>query len=193
MALSPLCVIITRCEISLTVKLMTEFITGVVTHTPVWVWVLFVFLISRGIKARKPAIVTLEKLAIIPAIFLVWDIYDLVVFRKLTVASCALWVAGLLAGAALGYLLIKQAAVTRTAQPRSLYRQADYSALPLMMLAFAVKYLLGVMTAVSPATLQQPGMSAFAIISGGVFAGVFVGKFTRYVRVYLGAAPQQVS
>lgn len=62
-----------------------------------------------------------------------------------------------------------------------------------MMLAFAVKYLLGVMTAVSPATLQQPGMSAFAIISGGVFAGVFVGKFTRYVRVYLGAAPQQVS
>lgn len=67
---SPLsCVIITRCEISLTVKPMTEFITGVVTHTPVWVWVLFVFLITRGIKARKPAIVTLEKLAIIPAIF----------------------------------------------------------------------------------------------------------------------------
>lgn len=193
MARSPLCVIITRCEISLTVKLMTEFITGVVTHTPVWVWVLFVFLISRGIKARKPAIVTLEKLAIIPSIFLVWDIYDLVMFRKLTVASCALWVAGLLAGAALGYLLIKQAAVTRAAQPRSLYRQADYSALPLMMLAFAVKYVLGVMTAVSPETLQQPGMSAFAIISGGVFAGVFVGKFTRYVRVYLGADVPQVS
>jgi len=172
---------------------MTEFLTGVVTHTPVWVWVLFVFLITRGIKARKPAIVTLEKLAIIPAIFLFWDIYDLVVFRKLTVASSALWIAGLLAGAALGYLLIKQTAITRAELPRSLYRQADYSALPLMMLAFGVKYVLGVMTAVSPATLQQPGMSAFAIISGGVFAGVFVGKFTRYVRVYRFASQQQVS
>jgi hypothetical protein len=62
-----------------------------------------------------------------------------------------------------------------------------------MMLAFGVKYVLGVMTAVSPATLQQPGMSAFAIISGGVFAGVFVGKFTRYVRVYRFASQQQVS
>lgn len=172
---------------------MTEFITGVVTHTPVWVWVLFIFLISRGIKARKPAIVTLEKLAIIPAIFLIWDIYDLVVFRKLTVATCTLWIAGLLAGAALGYLLVKQVNTTRAAQPRSIYRQADYSALPFMLLAFGVKYVLGVMTAVSPETLQQPGMSAFAIVSGGVFAGVFLGKFTRYVRVYLSAAPQQAS
>lgn len=135
---------------------MTEFLTGVVTHTPVWVWVLFVFLITRGIKARKPAIVTLEKLAIIPAIFLFWDIYDLVVFRKLTVASSALWIAGLLAGAALGYLLIKQTAVTRAELPRSLYRQADYSALPLMMLAFGVKYVLGVMTAVSPPRCSSP-------------------------------------
>lgn len=36
-------------------------------------------------------------------------------------------------------------------------------------------------------------MSAFAIISGGVFAGVFVGKFTRYVRVYLFTSQQHVS
>jgi hypothetical protein len=32
---------------------MFEFLIGVVTHTPVWVWVLFIFLISR-IKARGP-------------------------------------------------------------------------------------------------------------------------------------------
>jgi hypothetical protein len=32
---------------------MFEFLFGVVTHTPAWVWVLFIFLISRGIKARR--------------------------------------------------------------------------------------------------------------------------------------------
>ncbi|MDU4271827.1 MAG: hypothetical protein E7I10_00215 [Enterobacter asburiae] len=42
---------------------MFEFLFGVVTHTPAWVWVLFIFLISRGIKARRPATVTLERLA----------------------------------------------------------------------------------------------------------------------------------
>ena len=168
---------------------MFEFLFGVVTHTPAWVWVLFIFLISRGIKARRPATVTLERLAIIPAIFLIWDIYDLVVYRTLTPGTVALWTAGILAGAALGYFLIKQAVITRADAPRSLYRQADYTALPFMMLAFGVKYVLGVMSAVSPQTMQQPAMSALAIVSGGVFAGVFIGKFARYVGVYVARVP----
>lgn len=101
---------------------MFEFLFGVVTHTPAWVWVLFIFLISRGIKARRSATVTLERLAIIPAIFLIWDIYDLVVYRTLTPGTVALWTAGILAGAALGYILIRQAVITRADAPRSLYR-----------------------------------------------------------------------
>lgn len=108
---------------------MFEFLIGVVTHTPVWVWVLFIFLISRGIKARRPATVTLERLAIIPGIFLIWDIYDLIVYRTLTPGTVALWTAGILAGAAL------------------------------------------------------------AIVSGGMFAGVFIGKFARYVGVYVARVP----
>ncbi len=168
---------------------MFEFLIGVVTHTPVWVWVLFIFLISRGIKARQPTTVTLERLAVIPAIFLIWDIYDLVVYRTLTPETVILWTAGIFAGAALGYFLIKQAVITRADAPRSLFRQADYTALPFMMLAFGVKYVLGVMSAVSPQTMQQPAMSALAIVSGGVFAGVFLGKFARYVGVYVARVP----
>ncbi|MNP81444.1 hypothetical protein D3C76_1798000 [compost metagenome] len=61
-----------------------------------------------------------------------------------------------------------------------------------MMLAFAVKYVLGVMSAIAPDVLLRPGVSAFAIITGGLFAGVFVGKFVRYVRVYLAAEMREV-
>ena len=57
---------------------MAEFVVAMLVHTPVWVYVLLVFLLFRGIKARIPATVTLEKLALIPALFLFWDIYDLV-------------------------------------------------------------------------------------------------------------------
>ena len=112
-----------------------------------------------------------------------------VVYRTLTPGTVALWTAGILAGAALGYFLIKQAVITRADAPRSLYRQADYTALPFMMLAFGVKYVLGVMSAVSPQTMQQPAMSALAIVSGGVFAGAFIGKFARYVGVYVARVP----
>ncbi len=171
---------------------MIDFILGVLIHTPFWVYLILLFLISRGIKARRPATVALEKLAIIPAIFLLWDIYDLLVFRKLTLATGSLWLVGLLSGAAMGYILIKRTAVARAAAPRSIYREADYSALPFMMLAFAVKYVLGVMSAIAPDVLLRPGVSAFAIITGGLFAGVFVGKFVRYVRVYLAAEMREV-
>lgn len=169
---------------------MVDFISQTVVHTPVWVWVLFIFLISRGIKARKPATVTLEKLAIIPALFLVWDLYDLLTYRDVTLATCMLWLAGLLSGAAMGYILIPRSAASRAAAPRALHRQPDYSALPFMMLAFAVKYVLGVMNAIAPAMLERPGVSAFVIVVGGLFAGVFVGKFTRYVAIYLAGEAQ---
>lgn len=49
---------------------MAEFVVAMLVHTPVWVYVLLVFLLFRGIKARVPATVTLEKLALIPALFL---------------------------------------------------------------------------------------------------------------------------
>lgn len=168
---------------------MFDFLTNMLAQTPVWVWVLFAFLVSRGVRARKPATVTLEKLAIVPAIFLVWDIYDLVIYRPPTLATLSLWVAGILAGAALGYVLIRSTVVIRAAAPRTISRQADYTALPFMMLAFLVKYVLGVMNAIAPQTLQQPAMSALAIVSGGLFAGVFIGKFARYMSVYLARVP----
>lgn len=163
---------------------MPEFIAHMLVDTPVWVYVLFVFLLIRGIKARQPATVSLARLAIVPLIFFVWDLYDLMVYRHLTAGIIAIWIAGLLFGALLGYWLIKPARVCRGAQPRTISRPADFSALPLMITAFVIKYVFGVMAAVSPQTLQQPAVSATAVMVGGVFAGSFIGKFTRYLQRY---------
>nr|WP_159465266.1 DUF6622 family protein [Scandinavium goeteborgense] len=161
---------------------MLEFVAHMLIGTPIWVYVLFVFLLIRGIKARQPATVTLERLSIIPLIFLAWDLYDLVLYRDLTLNVVMLWMAVLIIGAALGYWLIKPERLSRGSAPRTINRPADYSALPLMMTAFAIKYVFGVMAAVSPQTLQQPGISATAVVVGGLFAGSFIGKFTRYLQ-----------
>ena len=164
---------------------MAEFVVNMLKNTPVWVYQLFAFLLYRGIRARTPATVTLEKLALIPAIFLVWDIYDLITYRDPTLITYIQWAIGILSGAIIGYILINPGRVSRSSAPRSIHRPADYSALPFMLLAFGVKYVLGVLNAISPDVLRQPAMSALAIITGGMFAGIFVGKFTRYVSVWL--------
>ncbi|MBF0032024.1 hypothetical protein HAX39_05400 [Citrobacter freundii] len=164
---------------------MAEFVLNMLQHTPVWVYLLFIFLLYRGIKARTPATVTLEKLALIPAIFLFWDIYDLITYRDPTLITYIQWAIGIISGAIIGYMLINPSRLSRSSAPRSIQRPADYSALPFMLLAFGVKYVLGVLNAIAPDVLHQPAMSALAIIAGGIFAGVFVGKFTRYVSVWL--------
>lgn len=164
---------------------MAEFVLGMLEHTPVWVYLLFAFLLYRGIKARTPATVTLEKLALIPAIFLFWDIYDLITYRDPTLITYIQWTIGIISGAIIGYILINPDRLSLSSAPRSIHRPADYSALPFMLLAFGVKYVLGVLNATAPDVLRQPAMSALAIITGGMFAGVFVGKFTRYVSVWL--------
>lgn len=163
---------------------MFEFIVHMLVDTPLWVYALFLFLLFRGIKARRPATVTLARLAIIPLIFLVWDLYDLVIYRQLSLLIVLLWLGVLIIGALLGYALIRPERITRGNNPGTLHRPADYSALPLMMTAFAIKYVFGVMAAVAPATMQKPAISATAVVVGGVFAGSFLGKFTRYLRCY---------
>lgn len=167
-----------------------EFVYAIVTKTPVWVYVLFIFLLLRGLKARKPAIVSLEKLAIIPLIFLLWDIYDLVARHQLTVVALLMWCAGLALGAFVGYKLVNPVQIEVSSEPRCISRPADYSVLPLMMLAFITKYILGVIASISPVTLQQPSWLALAIVSGGLFAGIFVGKFIHYLRCYFLATNQ---
>ncbi|KAA1139671.1 hypothetical protein D3H66_26350, partial [Citrobacter portucalensis] len=75
--------------------------------------------------------------------------------------------------------------LSRSSAPRSIHRPADYSALPVMLLEFGVKNVLGVLNASAPDLLRQPAMTALAIITGGMFAGVFVWKYTLYVSVCL--------
>ncbi|MBB1200847.1 hypothetical protein EGM70_11150 [Enterobacteriaceae bacterium 89] len=163
---------------------MTDFIVHMLTGTPVWVYVLFVFLLIRGVKSRRPATVSLTRQAVIPLIFLVWDLYDLVKYRHLSPTIVAVWIGVLVVGAAVGYSLIRPERVRRGEEAGTILRQPDYSALPLMMTAFLIKYVFGVMAAVAPLTLARPGVGMASVAVGGLFAGSFIGKFTRYVQCY---------
>lgn len=48
------------------------------SQTPIWVWLLLAFLITRGIAAMKPAETSLQKLAIVPALFAVWSAWSII-------------------------------------------------------------------------------------------------------------------
>ncbi len=62
-----------------------------------------------------------------------------------------------------------------------LWRNADFSLLPLLLITFLVKYGFEAAFAVSPSLTGNAGFSAAYLLLAGGFTGIFVGKYCRYL------------
>lgn len=159
-----------------------EMLQQFATHTPIWVWVLLVFLITRGVKGLKPAETTLGKLAIIPLVFTAWGLWTLYSHYQLSMESVLLWLAGIAAGTVIGWWLLRRLVVTVDPANGRLHRAADYSLLPLLLVTFAVKYAFQAALAVEPALVGDSAFRMADLLLSGGFTGIFIGKFLRYAR-----------
>jgi len=153
-----------------------------ISNTPLWVWVLLVFLITRGIAAMKPAETSLTKLATVPALFTVWGLWSISHRFGSTWGAWGEWLVGIGVGMALGWLLLRRATLTLNAATGKLWRSADYSLLPLLLVTFAVKYGFEVALSVAPSLAADGGFRAAYLLLSGGFTGIFIGKYWRYLR-----------
>jgi hypothetical protein len=162
------------------------FIYQVVSHTPLWVWILLAFLIWRGLNAMQPRQIAPSRALIIPVVFLVWGLSGLLGSHNvpldlgLFVVAAAL---GYVGGGALARLTATPGLATDTGM-----LAMPGSAIPLAMIVidFVLKYsgTVAVAMASDPAT-QSEAAAAVAVI-GGLFAGLFWGRtlglFRRALR-----------
>ncbi|WP_439448218.1 DUF6622 family protein [Stenotrophomonas sp. ATs4] len=151
------------------------------SQTPLWVWLLLAFLITRGIAAMKPAETSLQKLAIVPALFAAWGAWSISHRFGASLTAWSEWLAGIATGAALGWLLLNRLKLTLDSGTGKLWRSADFSLLPLLLVTFLVKYGFEVAFAVSPSLSASAGFSAGYLLLAGGFIGIFVGKYCRYL------------
>ena len=153
-------------------------------QTPWWVYVLFFYLLSRGLKAWRGGDIALWKMAVIPGVFTVWGLTTLVTEFPITVGSVGFWLAGTAVGSAVGWLLAMRADL-QVDRARRLVRKAG-SPLPLILMLgiFSFKYATGTMLAVEPSLATLPGFYlpelAITGLIKGVFLGQLIGTFLRY-------------
>jgi len=110
------------------------------SQTPIWVWLLLAFLVTRGIAAMKPGETSLQKLAIVPVLFAVWGAWSISHRFGASLNAWGEWLAGIGTGAALGWLLLGHVKLTLDGATGKLWRNADFSLLPLLLITFLVKY-----------------------------------------------------
>jgi hypothetical protein len=160
-----------------------------VSHTPIWVWVLLVFLITRGISAMKPGEVSLGRLAIVPALFTAWGLWSISARYGASWQAWALWLVGIAVGAGIGWMLLRRSTLTANRATGKLWRSADYSLLPLLLVTFAIKYGFESALAMSPTLAADDGFRAAYLLLSGGFTGIFIGKYCRYLSAWRRPTP----
>jgi len=148
------------------------YATGILGNTPAWVWVLFLYLMWQGARRLRPRIVPALRLAVVPAIFILWGLSGLAQ-RPFGAETIALfWLAGAAIGGVLGPLTgPKLLAVDR--EHHRAHLPGSWMPLIRNVIIFGAHYGLNVAAALAPA--MAAGLLRADIAVSGASAGYFLG------------------
>ncbi|MCK4934134.1 MAG: hypothetical protein KAR79_00955, partial [Simkaniaceae bacterium] len=82
-------------------SVFSEIIKG----TPVWLYALFAYLIFIGIRASKPSVIKLRRLFVLPVIFALLNLYNLVQTFNLDLKAALFWFGALLIGLGINWYI----------------------------------------------------------------------------------------
>jgi hypothetical protein len=158
----------------------------IVTHTPLYVWVLFLLLLFLGARRLRPRRTHLALAALAPMGFFTWSVLaaSLVFAEGDKGAAVAAWSAAFMAGALSGPVRT----VPRPAHVHGWIFQYAATALPLTlyMLLWATRYGLGIWAGFVPAMADNLGLAALAhsALTAGRTLADFFPPFITALRVW---------
>lgn len=154
----------------------------ILTHTPVYVWLILAFLAYRGIAASKDRTVGYRNVFIIPLVMLALSLHSIAHGFGLESLAGTAWVAGIAAGAAWAWQWTTRVTVDRAAG--LVHQRGSWLPLALMMAIFLVKYMVAVALTVQPALRGNVGFALPVCLMFGVFNGVFLAGLVKTVAAW---------
>ena len=168
-----------------------ETVRIIVTHTPVYVWVVFALLLVIGVRRLKPRRTHLALAALAPAVFFTWSITaaGLLFLGGNAASATVAWPAAFLAGALSG-------PVRTVPRPKQVQGWVfDYSAtrMPLTcyMLVFMIRYGLGIWAGFVPSMAETLGLAGLAL--SAFTAGRTIADFLPPLATALRAAKRPLA
>ena len=156
---------------------MTQ-ILQILSNTPIWVYILFIFLIKIGIKASKPSEVSLLKISILPVIFTYLSFHSLITQTSVSLSNITILIISLLAGILGGILQSKKIGYSYNSEIRKIESPGSWTTLILILIIFVTKFYFGYMIAAHPSILITNHMFDVSyIFICGICSGLFIGRF----------------
>ncbi len=140
-------------------------LTEILSHTPAWVWVIFVLLIWRGLSAAQDREVTATKLVILPAVIFYLALNGLAATAHSPFGDIAVSV-GILLGIGAGFARFNRTGAYQVA-PGIIRLQGEWSTMIVILAIFFLHYATGVLAETDPELTQS---YPYMIVMGGITA-----------------------
>ena len=159
-------------------------IWDILEGTPTWVWVLFIYLMIIGFKARKIHVVSLFKLFILPALFFILAIYYLIVNFSSDVTAIFIWIIAFGVGTVLNWIIYKNLTLQADKKKHLIKVPGTWSVLIMIILIFSIKYTFGYLLSAHPTIIHNSLFIYSFLIASGIITGLFLGKALRFLEKF---------
>lgn len=156
-----------------------------ISGAPWWVYVLFVYLLSVGIKSTKPRTVSIKRVVLLPLLFLALSFYGL--YQKLLLGLPSLvflWVVFLAIGTYFGIKEVRSWKISKNLSKGEITIPGNYSTLVLMLLIFILKFFWGYFYATC--TEISYWIYFADTLTSALVTGFFVGRAGFFFKSYHG-------
>jgi hypothetical protein len=155
-------------------------IFGIISGTPLWVWLLLALLVWQGMKATRPQTIAIWHALLLPVIFTIWGLSRIGINQQMTIGPLIAWAVCALALLPVGILTPRPLEIDRTTG--RIFRQGSVFPLIRNIVVFALLYAAAVLAA-----MRADGLAIGAIISraiSGGTSGYFIGSAFALLREY---------
>ncbi|PFQ21758.1 DUF6622 family protein [Bacillus cereus] len=162
---------------------MYTMIKEIVAGTPLWIWLLLLFLIKRGIAISQERPINLSKTFLVPVIFMIWGL-DTIFTKFSQLGYCLIsYTIFIFLGILIGYLLYQQYQ-TFFEKEKVIFKKKCYLPLIIILINFFAKYLLNVTLGISSSFYDDILFNIIYAAISGLSVGLFFGGifYTFYVQ-----------
>lgn len=164
---------------------IVPLVTGIVTHTPLYVWAIFAFIVFLGYQRTRDRVVHVWRLLLLPAVMIVTAMSG-IIGGGLAILPAVL--AGFAVGGTGGWLLERDGATRRLPGGR-LWLRGEWWSLLQIILIFGFRYSLAVTTAINPAFVGNPTVHLVTAFISSLLSALVLGRTVARLRVFFTTAP----
>jgi hypothetical protein len=153
----------------------------ILSHTPRWVFVLFVALIVFGLQQARNRNVKQFLAYLLPLVMVALSLAGVISSFGIKVISIGLWAVGLAIVTVIGYKLFPVKGITYHSEQKYFFMPGSWLPFVVIMTIFFTKYTVSVLNALNSNLLSNPLFILMVSLAYGCFSGYFAARAVNLI------------